>query len=138
MRYSRLSRYKIKKIIKYFSEGITASSAAKILKLNRKTVNSYYNEFRRLILEHSLREQEKELGEFELNESYFGAYRVRGKRGRGATGKTPVFGLLKRNGKVFVIIVTNCSREELIPIIQGKILEGSTRFIPMVGKPMTA
>ena len=126
MRYSRLSRYKIKKIIEYFSEDITASSAAKILKLNRKTVNSYYNEFRRLILEHSLREQEKELGEFELDESYFGARRVRGQRGRGAAGKTPVFGLLKRNGKVFVTIVPNCSREELMPIIQGKILEGST------------
>ena len=82
MRYSRLSRYKIKKIIECFSEDITASSAAKILKLNRKTVNSYYNEFRRLILEHSLREQEKELGEFELDESYFGARLVKGKRGR--------------------------------------------------------
>ena len=126
MRYSRLSRYKIKKIIKYFSEDITASSAAKTLELNRKTINNYYNEFRRLILEHSLSEQEKELGEFELDESYFGARRVRGKRGRGATGKTPVFGLLKRNGKVFVTIVPNCSREELMPIIQGKILEGST------------
>ena len=124
MRYSRLSRYKIKKIIEYFSEDLRASSAAKILKLNRKTVNSYYNEFRSLILEHSLREQEKELGEFELDESYFGARRVRGKRGRGAAGKTPVFGLLKRNGKV--TIVPNCSREELMPIIQGKILEGST------------
>ena len=126
MRYSRLSRYKIKKIIECFSEDITASSAAKILKLNRKTINSYYNEFRRLILEYSLREQEKELGEFELDESYFGARRVRGKRGRGAAGKTPVFGLLKRNGKVFVTIVPNCSREELMPIIQGKIPEGST------------
>ena len=126
MKYSRLSRYKIKKIIECFSEDITASSASKILKLNRKTKNSYYNEFRKLILEYSLREQEKELGEFELDESYFGARRVRGKRGRGAAGKTPVFGLLKRNGKVFVTVVPNCSREELMPIIQGKILEGST------------
>ena len=49
-----------------------------------------------------------------------------GKRGRGAAGKTPVFGLLKRNGKVFVTIVQNCSKESLMPIIQGKILEGST------------
>ena len=126
MKYSRLSRYKIKKIIEYFSEDITATSAAKILRLNRKTINSYYNEFRNKILEYSLREQEKELGEFEQDESYFGARRVRGKRGRGAAGKTPVFGLLKRNGKVFVTVVPNCSREELMPIIQGKILEGST------------
>ena len=39
-------------------------------------------------------------GVFELDESYFGAKRVRGKRGRGAAGKTPVFGLPKRDGKV--------------------------------------
>ena len=52
--------------------------------------------------------------------------RVRGKRGRGAVGKTPVFGLLKRDGKVYVEIVENCSRNSLLPIIQGKILEGST------------
>ena len=34
-------------------------------------------------------------GEVEVDESYFGARRVRGKRGRGARGKTPVVGLLK-------------------------------------------
>ena len=114
-----------------------ASSVAKVLRLNRNTINAYYNAFREKILEYSLKEQEKELGEFELDESYFGARRVRGRRGRGATGKTPVFGLLKRNGKVFVTIVPNCSRDELIPIIQGKILEVPP-FILMVGKPMMA
>ena len=126
MKYSRLSIYKIKKIIKCFSEDITATSASQILHINRNTVNNYYNLFRKLIFEHSLAEEKKESGEFELDESYFGARRVRGKRGRGAAGKTPVFGLLKREGKVFVKIVPNCSREELMPIIQGKILEGST------------
>ncbi|MBO7454740.1 MAG: transposase [Alphaproteobacteria bacterium] len=34
--------------------------------------------------------------------------------------------LLKRNEKVFVTIVPNCPRKKLMPIIQGKILEGST------------
>ena len=126
MKYHRLSQYKIKRIILCFSEDITASSASKILRINRNTINAYYNEIREKILQYSLKEQEKELGEFELDESYFGARRVRGKRGRGAAGKTPVFGLLKRKGKVFVTVVPNCSREELMPIIQGKILEGST------------
>jgi transposase len=67
-------------------------------------------------------------GEFEVDESYFGARRVRGKRGRGAVGKTPVFGLLKRNGNVYTHIVKHCSKEELIPIIQGKVLESSTVY----------
>ena len=67
-----------------------------------------------------------ESGAFELDESYFGPRRVRGKRGRGAAGKTPVFGLLQRDGNVRVEIVKNCSKAQLMPIIQGHILEGST------------
>ena len=105
---------------------LTATATSELLKINRKTINNYFTEFRELILEESIREQQKELGVFELDESYFGAKRVRGKRGRGAAGKTPVFGVLKREGKVFVSIVPRCSKEELLPIIQGKILEGST------------
>ena len=126
MKFNRLSKYKIKKIINCFSMDLTATATSELLKLNRKTVNNYFTEFRELILEDSIQKHQKELGIFELDESYFGAKRVRGKRGRGAAGKTPVFGVLKREGKVFVSIVPRCSREELLPIIQGKILEGST------------
>ena len=43
-----------------------------------------------------MKEQEKGLGELELDESYFVARRVRGKRGRGAGGKTSVFGLYEK------------------------------------------
>jgi len=45
------------------------------------------------------------MGTLEFDESYFGAKRVRGKRGRGAAGKTPVFGLLKRGEEVFTQVV---------------------------------
>jgi len=109
-----------------FCQDVNATSASKILGLNRNTINSYYNHFRHLILQQSFSENAQDFGVFELDESYFGAKRIRGKRGRGAAGKTPVFGLLKRKGKGFVTVVPNCSREELLPIIQGKILEGST------------
>ena len=52
-------------------------------------------------------------GEIEVYESYFGARRVRGKRGRGAGKKTPVLGLLKRNGCVYTQVVKHCSAKEL-------------------------
>ena len=42
--------------------------------------------------QHSLKEQEKELGEFELDESYFGVRRGRGKRWCGAAGKMQILG----------------------------------------------
>lgn len=44
-------------------------------------------------------------GAVALDESDFGNVR-KSKRGRGAAGKTAVFGILKRNGKVYIIIVT--------------------------------
>lgn len=128
MKFNRLSKYKIRKILGLFSKDINASISAQILRINRNTINRYYNFFREAIFRESLIFLEKELGIFEIDESYFGARRVRGIRGRGAAGKTPVFGLLKRNGKVFVALVNNCSKDELLPIIQGKILEGSTIY----------
>ena len=97
-------------------------------KRNRNTANRYYNLLRRAILSESIREAGREVGEYELDESYFGARRVRGKRGRGAAGKTPVFGLLKRGEKVFVTVVPDCSRESLMPVIKGLILESSTIY----------
>ena len=59
-------------------------------------------------------------GEIEVDESYFGGVR-KGKRGRGAAGKVPVFGLLKRGGKVYAVTIPNARTETLLPIIESKI-----------------
>ena len=128
MKYQRISTQKLNKIFLCFREDITATAAARIAGANRNTVNSYYNRIRELVFEESLKEAGREFGEFECDESYFGAKRVRGKRVRGAAGKTPVFGLLKRGEKVYVKAVESCSRESLMPIIQGLTLEGSTIY----------
>jgi transposase len=121
----RISKFKMKKILLHFSEDITATKTAALLGINRNTINRYYTLFREKILKAAIAELKLLDGEFECDESYFGARRVRGKRGRGAAGKTPVFGLLKREGKVFVTIVGNCSKNELMPIIKGLVVEGS-------------
>ena len=107
-------------------EDITATATAKIVGVNRSTVNRYFNIIREKIFKESLKETEKEIRTFKLDESYFGAKIVRGKRGRSVACKTPVFGLLKRDEKVFTHIVQNCSKEALMPIIKGHILDGST------------
>lgn len=52
-------------------------------------------------------------GEIELDEAYFGGRR-KGKPGRGAANKTPVFGILERNGIVKVQIVKNVTAQTLI------------------------
>ena len=124
---SRITTSKFRKILYFFCEDEPASQTAKYTKTNRNTVNRIYDKLRNRIAGLDTL-QNKESGEFEVDESYFGAKRVRGKRGRGAAGNTPVFGLLKRNGKVHVSIVKNCSKAELMPIIEGKVLEGSTVY----------
>ena len=128
MNYKRLSTQKVNRILRCFCLDVTATAATELAGVNRKTANSYYNEIRQKILKETLKETTADNGEFEADESYFGARRIRGKRGRGAAGKTPVFGLLKRGGRVFVKIVENCSKEELLPVIQGKILEKSVIY----------
>ena len=122
---SHISEKKFREILKYFCCDETSNKTAIYTNISRNTVNKIFDKIRKRIFSLSVN-LTKDSGEFELDESYFGAKRVRGKRGRGAAGKTPVFGLLKRDGKVYVEIVKNCTREQLLPIIQGKILEGST------------
>jgi len=53
-------------------------------------------------------------GEVEVDESYFGGRR-KGRRGRGAGGKTPVFGILKRGRKAYTKIIPNASSATLCP-----------------------
>ena len=59
-------------------------------------------------------------GPVEVDESYFGGKR-KGKRGRGAAGKVPVFGILKRGGKVYTKIIPDAHSDTLLPIIQDKV-----------------
>jgi transposase len=63
-------------------------------------------------------------GEIELNESYFGSKRKRN-RGRGAAGKTIVFGILERGGKVSVDVVKYVSVETLMQETVKKMRRGS-------------
>jgi len=59
-------------------------------------------------------------GEIEVDESYFGGHR-KGKRGRGGAGKVPVFGLLKRGGKVYTKFITDAKSSTLMPVLQKKV-----------------
>ena len=124
---SKISEAKFRQILRYFTEDFNSTQTSKLTGISRITISNIYQKLRLLMLK--LTEYEEKLsGEIEADESYFGARRVRGKRGRGAKGKVPVFGLLKRNGKVYTIIVKNCERKQLMPIIKGKILEDSTIY----------
>ena len=122
-KYNRLSNYQIKKIIKSFCIDLTATQSSKMLGINRNTVNRYFNIFRNLIYKFQVSRLKRFVGHIEVDESYFGPKRIRGrssKRGRG-THRQPVFGIYERNGRVFTQIIPNCTRKTLRTIITGKI-----------------
>jgi len=122
---SHISEGKFRHLLKCFSLDLNAYEASQLTGISHRSCKVIYAKLRLHIAKFCI-DHPASAGEFELDESYFGAKRVRGKKGRGAAGKTPVFGVLKRNGNVYVQIVENCSKDQLMPIIQGKILEGST------------
>jgi len=81
-------------------------------------------EFRKAVYVYQMKKYEKMFGEIEIDESYFGAKRIRGYRGKlkrdRGTLKQPV-GLLKRDGRVYTQIIPNCKKPVLQAIIKGKI-----------------
>ena len=125
MRKSRLSHYKQDRLIEHFVSGSTALTAARLCSVNRKTATYFFLRLREIIaLELEAESEAMFGGEIEVDESYFGGKR-KGMRGRGAAGKIPVFGLLKRGGKVYTKIIPDASSATLMPIMERKIVPDS-------------
>jgi transposase len=83
IKYSKITPQKIREILKLFLGDFTATQTSELLEISRNTINRYYAIFREEIVRISIEESlkfGKEFGEFEVDESYFGARRVRGKR----------------------------------------------------------
>jgi transposase len=111
--------------MEHFVAGTTARCAASLVGVNFKTACYYFQRLREIIAEQLEAESHEVFdGEIEVDESYFGGTR-KGKRGRGASGKVPVFGLLKRGGRVYTKIIPDASSATLIPIIERKVIPDS-------------
>ena len=128
VKHAHISEVIFRKVLKLFCADIPALTAAGLAGLSVQSTQSLYDGLRLRILALTMEEARPFAGEVEIDESYFGPRRVRGKRGRGAGGKTPVIGLLKRGGKVFTEIVENCSKQALMPIIKGQVLSEATVY----------
>jgi transposase len=122
----KLTNRQIGNLVNFFVLEVPASKAAKAISVNRHSAERIYTIIRVCLA----KECEKESpfgGEVEIDDSYFGGYR-KGNRGRGAAGKVPVFGLLKRKGKVYTRIVNDVSRQTLRKVIHAKITPESTIY----------
>jgi len=123
MRKSRLSWVQQRRLTEHFVAGTTARTAASLVGVNKSTAAFYFHRLREIIALES--EDAAPLhGEIEVDESYFGGSR-KGKRGRGAAGKVPVFGLLKRGGKVYAKVIPDVKGKTLKAIPDVKIVPDS-------------
>ena len=123
MRKSRLSQSKQQRLIELFISGSTARTAAALVDVNRNTAAYYFHRLRQLIYQ-AVEDETLFSGEIEVDESYFGGRR-KGKRGRGAAGKVPVFGILKRGGKVYTKVIPDVRSTTLMRIMEQKIVPDS-------------
>ena len=125
MRKSRLSKAKQDKLLEHFVAGTTARCASALVGVNFKTGSYYFQRLREIIAAQVEQESYEAFeGEIEVDEIYFGGTR-KGLRGRGASGKVPVFGLLKRGGKVYTKVISDVSSTTLLPIIASKVVPDS-------------
>ena len=121
MRKSQLNKAKQDRLIEHFVAGATARCAVDLVRVNLKKAIYFFHNLQEIIAYHLEQEADTVFsGEIEVDESYFGGKR-KGKRGRGAARKVPVFGLLKRGERVYTKIIADASSATLFPIIERKV-----------------
>ena len=125
-RRSKLPPELQRRLAEHFVAGTPARTAAELVGVNRHTATLFYHKLRELIAQRILDASPFE-GHVEADESYFGGHR-KGKRGRGAVGKVPVFGLLKRGGRVYTVMIPDVARSTLLPIIEAKVQPDSVVY----------
>ena len=131
-RRSRLPAAIQRQLIEHFVAGTPARTVADLIGVHRNTATLYYRKLREVIAQR-VEDQSPFAGEVELDESYFGSQKSgkRGphrRRGRGAPGKVPVFGILKRGGRVYTVMVPNVARATLMPIIHQRVQPDSVVY----------
>jgi transposase len=87
---------KFRQLLRCYALDLSALTNSKLTGLSYATTHRFHAFLRQRLIALALQEAEPFAGKIEIDESYFGPRRVRGKRGRGAGGKTPAIGLHKR------------------------------------------
>jgi transposase len=114
-------------IVTGFYQQQPAYRLAHDLGVDYQTITRVYQKLRSTLYHVTELEGTKLSGEIEMDEAYFGGRR-KGKRGRGAAGKSIVFGLLERDGRVYTRVVEGVSADDLMTVIRKKTRKGSVYY----------
>lgn len=130
-------------IIWCFAVTHSANKAGRLIGKDASICWKMYQLIRAAIAKKSFDNRGKISGPVEVDESYYGGlfknlrketrwrlrYEGKAKRGRGAKyRKQPVFGIYKRNGSVYLELITDCTKEELEEVIKRKIKRKTSIF----------
>jgi len=126
-KYCKLTKSQINNLLKAFSFGLPALTAANFAGVHRNTANKFFKKLRIKIAEEISNHYIKLKGEIEIDESYFGGKR-KGQRGRGAFNKQVVFGILERGGEVRTVVVKDVSAETLMRQIRENTQKGCVYY----------
>lgn len=119
-RRSKISAARFRVLLRCFAMDLTATDTALLTGLSVRSTNAIFQRIRHRLA--AICEQQSPFsGVVEVDESFFGPRLVRGKKGRGAYGKTIVFGILKRGESVYTQIVPDCRKATLQAIIRGHV-----------------
>jgi len=111
-------------IIKLFELELSAKKITEQIGLSYPTVLKAVNIIRTAIVANNPGFNDLLNGVIEIDESYFGGRR-KGKRGRGAANKVPVFGILERDGIVKVEVVKDVTAQTLLNLTIKTVRRGS-------------
>jgi len=117
---ARVSEAVFRRFLRHAAADLTAVQTAALTGLNRNTINRLLGCLRERMAEACELERPFR-GHVEVDESYLGPRRVKGKAGRGAGKKTIVFGICKWHGKVYTEVIEDCTKSTILAAIRGKV-----------------
>jgi hypothetical protein len=118
-RRSRISEWKFRLLVRYFTLDLSATEVARLTDLTRKTVTVIFLKIRRRVAQECARTSPFTSGQIKADQSHSCAICICGKRGCGVSNKTPVFALLKHNNALHLEMVPDCRKAALRALIRG-------------------
>jgi transposase len=123
LRRSRLSGEQTRRLLEHFVAGTPARTVAELVGVNRNTATQFYHRLRETIAARLAGEDPlvaDAAAEVEAGEYVFGRAGNIG-RGRCGPGKVPVFGLLRRGGRMQTEMLPDMGREALVSMLKARL-----------------
>jgi transposase len=120
-RRSRIPESKFCELVRYFAEDLSATDVANLTGLTRKSVTTIFLKLRQRMAEECERVSPAMVSRIRQDTSLASARCVCGRCRRGVSFKSPVFGVLANQGKVFAQEIPDCRKPILRAIVRHRL-----------------